>query len=111
MRRACSDGLDFARLRASVLLSAALQSTTGKGGLASRRSCNSLHALKANLRTPWYGLLDEILDQPIINEALLTEYDSLLAEPASVPQISPLTIESHFAMNELERALTDEDGR
>ena len=45
--------------------------------------------------------------QPIINEALLTEYDSLLAKLTSVPQISPLTIESHFAMNELERALTD----
>jgi hypothetical protein len=56
-------------------------------------------------------LLDEALDQSIINEAFLIEYDSLLAKPTLVPQISPLTIESHFDMNELERALTDEDAR
>jgi hypothetical protein len=42
---------------------------------------------------------------------LLTEYDSLLAKRTLVPQISPLAIESHFDMNELERALTDEGAR
>jgi hypothetical protein len=64
---------------------------------------------KADGRNPWYGLTDGVRKQPIINEALLNEYDSLLVEPTLVPQMSPPRLENHVDMQELERALADEE--
>jgi hypothetical protein len=69
------------------------------------------HALneKADPRNPWYGLSSGLPDQPIIDETLLSEYDTLLAEPTLVPQMSPPAIENHVDMERLERALTDDE--
>jgi hypothetical protein len=62
---------------------------------------------KATPRTPWYALSSGPSDQPIINESLLTEYDTLLAEPTLVPQIQRRALESHVDLEKLERTLTD----
>jgi len=64
---------------------------------------------KANARNPWYGLSHGLPDEPIINETLLSEYDSLIAEPTLVPQMSPPALENHVDMAVFERALEDED--
>ncbi len=61
---------------------------------------------KATPRNPWYALSSELPDQPIINESLLTEYDTLLAEPTLVPQIQRRALESHVDLEKLEHALT-----
>lgn len=64
---------------------------------------------KANPRHPWYALSHGLPDQPIINETLLGEYDTLLAEPTLVPRSSPPALEGHVDMGKLERALSEED--
>jgi hypothetical protein len=64
---------------------------------------------KADPRHPWYGLSHGVPDRPIINEALLSEYDTLVTEPTLVPNMSPPQLEHHVDMAELERALADED--
>ena len=69
------------------------------------------HALndKADLRNPWYGLSSGVPDQPIINETFLNEYDTLMAEPTLVPQMSPPALENHVDMEQFERALSDDE--
>lgn len=64
---------------------------------------------KANPRPPWYGLPDKVPDQPIINETLLNEYDSLLAEPTLVPRLPPAAIESRVDTQKREHALAEEE--
>lgn len=63
---------------------------------------------KVDQRNPYYGLSDGLPDRPPINEALLSDYDTLIAEPTLVPQMSPPRLESHVDMQELEHALSGE---
>jgi hypothetical protein len=59
---------------------------------------------KAIPRPPWYRLASEIPNRPIINESLLDEYDTLLAEPTFAPSIAPPALENMADMKRLERA-------
>ncbi len=58
------------------------------------------------MAVPWYALLSGLSNQLIINESLLTDYDTLIAEPTLVPQMQRRALESHVDLEKLERSLT-----
>jgi len=59
---------------------------------------------KANVRNPWYSADSPLPDYPIINEALLDEYDTLMADPRLAPPIAPAALQNREPRRRLEHS-------